>query len=377
MGIPVSYVEGPLLHAKVLIVDRRTIFVGSSNWTTAAFGENVEADAVIRSTAAAESLLARLAALPRRKSSVPAPRGDVLVPTGLLFPPGKLGEMVRRKDDAALDLYLHFLREGYSAGKFTPLDNAVAMEALGRLDRGPVANRRQLHKIFRRLKEVYGLAEARETYGKDPEVRLLPLSSTDTVTLPGLYFSAGWARRLSPAAKMFLLLNLYYSPRSSAAPQWCLSRAALAETHGLQKKTIGVGSVELRRLNLLEVDYDDAPTPEDPRRRPNIYWPEPFYDPADVEARWRALEKAHGAEALARGRRVARLVYQDNDPQLVEKAMELEKTYGRAVMEEALHLLGKKHPDNPKRNFRYLVGLVRGLAGKEQGGSALEPAGGS
>jgi phosphatidylserine/phosphatidylglycerophosphate/cardiolipin synthase-like enzyme len=42
MGIPVSYVEGPLLHAKVLIVDRRTIFVGSSNWTTAAFGENVE-----------------------------------------------------------------------------------------------------------------------------------------------------------------------------------------------------------------------------------------------------------------------------------------------------------------------------------------------
>ncbi|HMX44142.1 MAG TPA: phospholipase D-like domain-containing protein, partial [Elusimicrobiota bacterium] len=43
-GVDAAYVDGKILHAKVLVVDRKTLLLGSSNWTTAAFRSNVEAD---------------------------------------------------------------------------------------------------------------------------------------------------------------------------------------------------------------------------------------------------------------------------------------------------------------------------------------------
>jgi phosphatidylserine/phosphatidylglycerophosphate/cardiolipin synthase-like enzyme len=51
-GVAVAYVDGKMLHAKALVVDRKTVILGSSNWTSAAFESNVEADVVMTSTVA-------------------------------------------------------------------------------------------------------------------------------------------------------------------------------------------------------------------------------------------------------------------------------------------------------------------------------------
>lgn len=363
-GVDAAYVDGKILHAKALVVDRKTLLVGSSNWTTAAFRSNVEADVLIRSTAAARAFLDRLAALPRRPPPTVNSGKQLGIPAGFLFPPGKMGEMERRKDAGAFDLYLHFLKQGVSTSTFSPVDVPGAVAALGDKDEGPVANRRRLHRIFRRLRTFYGLAEFQEIYGKDPLVRLLPPTSTETARLPLDYFTGGWDRRLSLPGKVFLLLNLYYAERSPASPRWSLSRETLADRHGLTRWTVGLGSVDLRRHNLLEVDYDEQPTPDRPQRRPNAYRPSPFYDPAALEERFRALGEKHGLEALARARRRARFLYEDADAHTVERLILLENRYGREVLERAAALLGRQQPDNPKRNISYLAGVARGLAGR-------------
>ncbi len=365
-GVEVSYAEGPVLHAKVLVVDGKTVLLGSTNWSTAALEKNIEADVLIRSTSVAQTLLARMADVRRRPPPDLFPGGVVSVPAGLLFPPDKLGEIVRRKDDRALDLYLHFLRLGVSTSSFAPVDVPGAVGVLGARDEGPVANRRRLHRVFRRLRDFYGLLEVREVYGEDPTVRRVALSTTGVVGLPVAYFDYGWDRRLSLPGKIFLLLHLHYSAVSPITPRWSFGRRTLARRHGLTPDTLSLGVVELRRANLVEVEYDDQPTPADPHRHANTYTPAPFYAPEDLQKRFQALEKQYGAPALARARAVAQLLYEDSDATIVEKSIALETRYGREIMDQALHLLGKKNPDNPKRRFGYLVGVVQGLAGPPQ-----------
>lgn len=361
-GVDVAYVDGKILHAKVLVADRKTVILGSSNWTSAAFESNVEADVVMTSTAAAEALLARMAAVPRRAPPGTSVERRVAVPAAFLSP-SAVGAMVRRKDEGGLDLYLHFLRVGLSTHAFTEVDVPRAVTALGYKDQGPVANRRRLHKIFRRL-DQYGLVEAKETYGRDPAVRAKPAVSTATVALSDHYFVWGWDRRLPLAGKVFALLSQHYAERSPAGPRWSQSQATLAERHGLTEWFLSRGVVTLRRENLVEVDYDDQPTATDRQRRPSIYTPGGFYDPAERDRAMGALEARHGADALRRARALARLLYEDNDARVVEKLIELENRHGRAVLAEAARLLGQKKPDNPKRRYAYFVGVARGLAGR-------------
>ncbi|MBK9057114.1 MAG: hypothetical protein IPL82_04650 [Elusimicrobia bacterium] len=360
-GVGVAYVDGKILHAKVLVVDRKTIILGSSNWTSAAFESNVEADVVVTSTSVAEALLSRMAAVARRAPPGTTAERRVAVPAEFLSP-SAVGAMVRRKDEGGLDLYLHFLRVGMSTHAFNNVDVPRAVTALGYKDQGPVANRRRLHKIFRRL-DQYGLVEAKETYGRDPAVRARPRASTGTVALSDHYFVWGWDRRLPLAGKVFALLSQHYAERSPAAPRWSQSQATLAERHGLTEWFLSRGVVTLRRENLVEVDYDEQPTPANRERRPNIYTPGAFYDPAAVDRAMGALEARHGADALRRARALARLLYEDNDARVVEKLIALENRHGRAVLAEAARLLGQKKPDNPKRQYAYFAGVARGLAG--------------
>jgi len=322
----------------------------------------VEADVLFQSTGVAQNLLSRMATVPRRPPPDFNPGGVVFVPAAFLFPPNKMGEMVRRKDEGAMDAYLYFLHSGVSTATFSSVNVPVAVAALGAKDAGPVANRRRLHRVFRRLHEVYGLLEVRETYGEDPAVRFMSVSSGGVVGLPVAYFDGGWDRRLSLHGKAFLLLHLHHSTVSPITPRWSFGRQSLSRRYGLTLDTLSQGVVELRRQNLLEVEYDTQPTPEDPTRHANIYTPAPFYNPADLEKRLHTLQTRHGLPALARAQSVAHLLYEDADTAIIEKLILLEFRYGRPTMAQAVHLLGQKKPDNPKRTFAYLVGLLQALA---------------
>jgi hypothetical protein len=110
------------------------------------------------------------------------------------------------------------------------------------------------------------------------------------------------------------------------------------------------------------------PTVLDPLRHPNVYMPNPLYDALAQDARFKALEAARGREPLARARKLAALVYEDDDVEGVESLLALEEKHGRRLVDDAARVLGEKNPDNPKRSLRYLIGTIKKSAEQEQGG---------
>ena len=123
----------------------------------------------------------------------------------------------------------------------------------------------------------------------------------------------------------------------------------------------------IRRIQgLPDPRRDGTPAPYSPYipgefRRPNVYTNLPFYDPAALDARFRAMEGTYGKEALDRARSIAALVYDDSDAAAVERFIVFERKYGTERMNEALKILGDKKGDNPKRSTAYLFGVLDGM----------------
>lgn len=353
-GVSVSYVDGAVLHAKGLVVDGRTVLAGSSNWSAAAFEQNAEVNLLARSTEAARALTAEMAAVPRVAAPAAMAEETLAVPLALLEP-GRLGEMVTAKDDRALDAYLYFLRMGVSTAAFTAVEREPFQTAMG----WPAARRArpQMFTLLKRLRDRYGLIDVVIPRKTPPEVRLRPLALTAAVGLPTSYFRHGWDRRLGFAAKAFLLLGLKEEAEAPTG-RWSLSREALGERYGVSAAFLQDGITALRRADLLEVEHSEIALDGGPRF-PNTYRLRAFYDPAERRGRLAALEEGHGAAAVKRARKIAALVYEDGDVDLVETLVALEERYGRELVGRAAAVLGEKSVSNPKRNGAYLIGTVR------------------
>jgi hypothetical protein len=129
----------------------------------------------------------------------------------------------------------------------------------------------------------------------------------------------------------------------------------------VSKHVLSHGTTELRRANLVEVEYGELTIDGSGPREPNAYTPGPLYDPRLLEEKWTALEKTYGREAFLRGKAYAALVYEDSDADLVERFILLERGRGRDRMEAAAKKIGAKHPSNPRRSAAYFIGIVRNL----------------
>jgi phosphatidylserine/phosphatidylglycerophosphate/cardiolipin synthase-like enzyme len=132
-GIPVYFDNAvTYTHAKALIIDEKTVIVGSSNWSRATFDVNEETNVLIRSTSVAQNMLKGLRAIPREE---PAPSGpSVPVPTGFLLNNGLFGQMLTRSDERVFDVYFFLLRENAETIilDYEKLAAHVGIDAMGR-----------------------------------------------------------------------------------------------------------------------------------------------------------------------------------------------------------------------------------------------------
>jgi hypothetical protein len=365
-GVDVYFEDSPrTLHAKAVVIDGETALVGSTNWSEAAFGQNAEANVLVRG-AAARSLSAELGAIPRKAPpSVPT----VPVPWAFFTEKGYMPAMTVDQDGRGFDLYLYLLQRAHALNtREFPLDydgiaSHLGMEAMGRKQ-----YRAKINLKLRHLRDKYSLIDLKTAYNQDALVTLRDLPASPAVQVPQAYWDLGWNKRLSMSGKALYMLGLYYSANSPQRPRWSLSWASLQNLNHISKNTLASGNADLRRANLLDVAYDKLPEkPTDPRE-PNIYTPLPLYDPAELEKTWLDMEKEFGKERLARGRKYAALVYKDSDAGAVRALIELETRYGRPAMDRALKILGRKNNGNPKRTVDYLINTVKRLAREENRG---------
>lgn len=358
-GVPVCF-EDPstLTHAKAVVIDQETLITGSSNWSQTAFDRNHESNVLIRSSTAAREMLKLLGAVKRETPPDPGP--VVSLPAGFLTDGNLFGRMVTDRDRLGLALYLFLTwKSGIQESGAVALDYA---ELAQHIENPPDPNRQfrnNMRTVLERLRDRYNLLDFKTHYDKPTEVYLRPMPSTETVKIPTAYWEYGWDARLSFRGQAVYLMSLRESQTSRISPRWSHGRLWLAEQYGVSPDFISSGVTELRRANLLEVEYGKIEWHMENPREPSLYTPNVLYDPADLKKGLEELQEKHGPEKLARAQKAAALVYEDSDLAGIARLIELEDRYGQAKIRWALDKMEAKSPSNPKRTLPYLIGTIR------------------
>jgi hypothetical protein len=348
------------MHAKAVIIDSETVILGSTNWSEAAFRKNTEANALIQSREFALAALAELGTIP----AFAIPDQDTTaarVPLKFLTDTTLLGRMVSSKGELMFDVYMYLLHKNYlhSSDSVLVLDYKPLIHYLGMDSLPPKRSRGFVNLYLKKLQNRFKLIKEIKTYyGKDAEIRLVPLPG-EYVAVPSGYFKWGWNHELDLPGKVMELLSLYYSSISSDRPKWSLGIKAIQKQYGFNQEFIFLGTEGLRRKNLLAVEHFQLPKDKEESRHPNVYMPLPLYDPAALAAKWVSMEGKYGREETARAQKYAGIVFKDCDASAVQELIELEKQYGPDRIEQAAKKIMAKDVDNPQRNLEYFIGIVR------------------
>jgi hypothetical protein len=228
--------------------------------------------------------------------------------------------------------------------------------------------RRQIIKIFRKLEQKYKLIKFEPRYAKEATITLLnydegtgayAISNEQFLELPEDYFKFGWNRELSLRAKFCLLINLAYTDISDIKPFWSKSVANITKQFGaVGADVIHKGMSELRRKKLLEVKYEELSGMPYDERRPKMYKILKLYDPKELEAKLKAIETKYGRAAYGRARVYAQIVFEENNPEVIEDIILKTKQYGEKKVKSAFDIVAQKNIDNPKRIYSYVVGII-------------------
>ena len=374
-GIEVYFDEADTYtHAKVIVIDNETVILGSTNWSKAALTKNHEANTLIRSKEFAQSLLKDMATI-KLQETPPLHTPSVLIPKAFLLKENLLGEMVSQADERTFGAYLHLLSQyaGNETSKVTlSYDKLASSLGIGHMPKEDY--RRQINKVLTKLRDKYKLIEFQNPQrNQDVEIALkdpgrinslYKLSEEDAFQFPTTYWKHNWNKTLSyPAKAMYLIVLSYTSPQS---PSFFMSRETLSKKHHISESFISDGTKELRRLNLLDIQYGDLEGKTYNQRLANVYTPKPLYNPQDLKKTLKDLEEKHGKEKLERAQQIAAIIFEENNPRTIQTLIDLEDKYGKTILQEASEKIAQKAVDNPKRSAGYLINTAKAIAKQKE-----------
>ncbi|MCK4518915.1 MAG: hypothetical protein KAU12_02240 [Candidatus Omnitrophica bacterium] len=373
-GIDVFYDDvTTYTHNKAIVVDNEIVILGSANWSDSAFRRNNETSVLIKSGQLAEAILSDFSniSLDYEASKVKEEKEPPLAIYRCFLEDENLaGKMLSAHDERSFDLYLLLLRE-LEDDAVIDFDYDKMAGYLG-IDKKMEVNayRRQFNKTLRKLDKRYRLIEFESRWGKRAEVKLLDLRSEEGLykypegryfLLPGEYFSYGWDKKLSFRAKHCYFINLYKAGLSKDSPRWFGAQETLSLQFHLHRGTISKGMMELRRLNLIDVEYSSIEEGYE-EREPTKYKALDLYSPKRQAEKWERLKRLYGRRRVREARKFARVVFEENDTIVIEDIIHLIDEYGGKNFRKAIDIVSQKAVDNPKRTHKYVVGILRGEA---------------
>lgn len=381
-GMDVNYDDlTTYTHAKVLVIDDEMVISGSSNWTDGALRRNFEVNTLIKSKELAGEILKSFSGIKigeRASTDTQTSEGGVIVSWKFLENPRLVGRIITRHYERAFDLYLALLKEfnGNSEGNKT-LDYEKTAGYLGLADKMTREGyRRQINRSLKKLKDEYSLIDFELHYDKDAEIRLLDYDNPENpysepkewyFRVPNEYWEYGWASRLSHSAKFCYLINLAYANVSNAFPWWFSSVEVLSKRFNVSKWVIIKGMQELRIANLIDVAYDMPKAGNYASRLAKSYKILPLYNPAWLESEWDRLEAAYGVERRDDARRYAKIVFKQNDPQVIEDIILSVDVFGKETVKKAFDIVARKRVDNSKRCYQYVKATIERMEDSEPG----------
>jgi len=364
---PVKYV-----HAKAVVIDKKTVILGSTNWTEAAFDRNIEVSVLIESKDLAQELLNYFKTI-KKEEYVESIGKSIPISWSFLESSKIAPLMVKNQAERAFDVYLYLLWKfnGNPEGKILLSYDDLAKH-LGIYEGWNTTDyRRQIIKVLRELEQEYKLIKFEPRYAKEAGITLLNYEDPGKVYaipqeqyfgLPDDYFNFGWNRELSFRAKFCLLINLICSNLSDTKPYWSKSVAAITKQFGgIGQDIVHKGMDELRRKQLIDVRYDQFSDKPYVERAPKMYKLLKFYDPKELGLKLKAIGDKYGEVSYSKARKYAEMVFEENNPEVVEDIILKTEQYGEQKVKKAFDLIGQKNIDNPKRSYGYVVGILENM----------------
>lgn len=374
-GIKVYYDEpARYTHAKIVIIDKRIVILGSTNWSESAFDNSIETDVLVNSTGLAEEISKYLKTI---KIDENAEKNlEVIGPAthidkDFLENPGLAPQMVKMSAMRDFDVYLYLLWKLADKPEIKlTLSYEDTAKYLGIYEGWTATDyRRQIIRTLRNLEQRYKLIKFEPRWGKEAEVTVLEQRDSPqkarTVPIPNDYFNFGWNKELSLRAKFCYFINLAYTDINDTLPFWSESLPTITKQFGGIDRSVIIGGMEeLRRKKLIEVKYDELKGKPFDDKAPKSYKLLKLYDPKELTLKLKAIEDKYGREAYAKARKYAEIVFEENSPAVIEDIILKTRQYGAEKIKKAFDIVALKNTDNPKKSYAYVVGIIENKQGE-------------
>jgi len=373
-GIKVYYDEPTrYTHCKAVSIDKKIVLLGSTNWTESAFDNSIETDLLVNSQGLADEILSYLKTIKIDESAdknfeITGPVTQIR--QDFLENPRLMPEMVKMVAMRDFDVYLYLLWkfDGNPEGKLK-LSYEDMAKYLGIYEGWTTTDyRRQIIRALKNLEQRYKLIKFEPRFAKEATITLLDYKEPSKVykipqqqafELTNDYFNFGWNRELSLRAKFCLLINVYYFQMSDSKPFWSESIPDLTKQFGgISRDVIIKGMEELRRKKLIEVRYDELRGKPFDIKAPKMYKLLRLYEPKELASRLKAIEDKYGWEAYGKARKYAEIVFEENNPVVIEDIILKTRQYGEEKIKKAFDIVALKNTDNPKKSYGYVVGII-------------------
>lgn len=379
-GIKVYYDEpARYTHCKTVIIDKKIVILGSTNWTESAFSNSIETDVLVNSSGLAEEILKYLKTIKIDESA--ENNFEIIGPTtrirwDFLENPGLAPQMVKWSGERDFDVYLYLLWKNGIASPSSAIRNDGSLvlsyedmaKYLGIYEGWTTTDyRRQIIRAIRNLERTYKLIKFEPHFAKDAVITLLnyKIPQEAYFELTNDYFNYGWNRELFLRAKFCYFINLAYTDISDTLPFWSESIPDITKQFGgVGRDVIIKGMEELRRKKLIEVKYDELRGKPYDIKAPKMYKLLKLYDPKELVLKLKAIEDKYGRDAYAKARGYAEIIFEENNPQIIEDIILKTKQYGEEKIKKAFDIVALKNTDNPKKSYAYVVGIIENKSKK-------------
>lgn len=380
-GIRADYdLPSTKLHEKLIIIDECITIIGSHNWSKSAFQRNRESSVVIKCPELAREFIEWFESTPLSPPHVISPQAKIpglYVPYQFLTDP----ELGIKLSDMRMKFYLYLLQKWQENGyKTVFLDYDEAAKFVGVDKHSRKEYRTYLNMLLRVFSRGFGLVSFKVAYNKPAEIDLLDYKDREKplepdkrycFVIPGAFFEFGWVQRLSVIAKYFYFINLLETDLT-ADPEgwWSHSRKYLRKKYDFTSYQLTQGSLELNRYNILQVKYGPLEYPFEENLKAPKYHLLDLYSWDWFQKELGQLRGLYGKEKVARVRRWAEVVLEENNLDTVEKLINYSNEYGEGIVQYAVDKVAEKRIGNPKRSFAYIEGIILKETGRLQEKSA-------
>ena len=360
---------GKLLHGKGIVIDKRLVFIGSTNWTRASINDNHEFSVMAESPDMAVKFIDYISSIKITPDIpfFPNVESGVNIPSVLLTDKDGLSLLFTNHAEKAFDLYLYIIKE---------VANGVPRTRATRAVRG------QLKIVYKDLAQYLGYDKNYYFNVRQPMNALIhkyhlikhqPWSKHLTLTslrgaegdeaiisIPTTYWTYGYDKSISFKAKYMYLVSLLEAKSSSRNPYWFRSNKDLAMKYKIGERSVSTGINELERANILEVmRHIPRDLGEWGNRPANVYRLNRLVSKEEFKKGIERLNKEYGEDIVSKAVGFSNEVNEPLDIANIEVFIGLIREYGYDRVKEVMDIVRSKRLETGFRSTERVLLLLK------------------